>query len=216
MEYIEESPPIYPSESIPEIKVSITQEEPLREYTAEEIKDIAAQTEEIASKHISIPSKYSGNMVIDDKDIINSEGVVVNYGKLWDCDILTKHETAPSIILHEQIHARSISYFELSFYNIYNNIEEASAQLMTEEICKIEGIEIISSYYDEMCDVLRTINKRLKVCDNTYNFAKKLIEVPVTERFDWLSNKMYGILSDDETATLEEYQELAEKLNTLY
>lgn len=216
VEYIEEFPPIYPKESISDIKVSITQEESLREYTAEEIKDIAAQTEEIASKHISIPSKWSGNMVIDDKGIVISEDVVVNYGKLWDCDILTKHETAPSIILHEQIHARSISYFESSFYDTYNNIEEASVQLMTEEICKIEGIEIISSYYDEMCDVLRTINRRLKVCDNTYDFAKKLIEVPVTERLDWLSNKMYDILSHDETATLEEYQDFAEMLNTLY
>ena len=52
--------------------------------------------------------------------------------------------------------------------------------------------------------------------DNTYDFAKKLIEVPVTERLDWLSNKMYDILSHDETATLEEYQDFAEMLNTLY
>ena len=40
--------------------------------------------------------------------------------------------------------------------------------------------------------------------------------MPVTKRLDWLSNEMYDILSRDETATLEEYQELAEMLNTLY
>ena len=216
VEYIEESTSIYPKESVPEIKVSITQKDSQKEYTTEEIESIAAQTEEIVSKHISIPSKWSGNMVIDDKGIVNSEGVVVNYGKLWDCDILTKHETAPAIILHEQIHARSISYYDSSFYDIYRYIEEASVQLMTQEICKIEGIEIIPSYYDEKSDILRTINRRINVCNNTYDFAKKLIEMPVTKRLDWLSNEMYDILSHDETATLEEYQDFAEMLNTLY
>ena len=216
VEYIEESISAYPKESVPEIKVSITQKDSLKEYTTEEIESIATQTEEIVSKHISIPSKWSGKVKISDKGISNSDGTVVYYGKLWDCDILTKHETAPAIILHEQIHARSISYYDSSFYDIYKHIEEASVQFMTQEICKIEGIEIIPSYYDEKSDILRIINRRINVCNNTYDFAKKLIEMPVTKRLDWLSNEMYDILSRDETATLEEYQELAEMLNTLY
>ena len=216
VEYIEESISAYPKESVPEIKVSITQKDSLKEYTTEEIESIATQTEEIVSKHISIPSKWIGKVKIIYKGISNSDGTVVYYGKLWDCDILTKHETAPAIILHEQIHARSISYYDSSFYDIYKHIEEASVQFMTQEICKIEGIEIIPSYYDEKSDILRIINRRINVCNNTYDFAKKLIEMPVTKRLDWLSNEMYDILSRDETATLEEYQELAEMLNTLY
>ena len=216
VEYIETEPLVYTNENLPEMKVSITQENSLKEYSTEEIESIAAQTEEIASKHISTPSKWSGNMIVDDKGIPNPDGTTVNYGKMWGCDILTKHETAPSIILHEQIHARSISYLERKNYRQYRNIEEATVQLMTEEICKVEGIEIISSQYDEMLDVLHIINERVGICNSTYDFAKKLIEMPVTKRLDWLSNKMYDILSHDVTTTVEEYEKLSEMLNILY
>lgn len=216
VEYIETEPLVYTNENLPEMKVSITQENSLKEYSTEEIESIAAQIEEIASKHISTPSKWSGNMIVDDKGIPNPDGTTVNYGKMWGCDILTKHETAPSIILHEQIHARSISYLERKNYRQYRNIEEATVQLMTEEICKVEGIEIISSQYDEMLDVLHIINERVGICNSTYDFAKKLIEMPVTKRLDWLSNKMYDILSHDVTTTVEEYEKLSEMLNILY
>ena len=216
VEYIETEFPIYINENSPEIKVPITQQNSLKEYSTEEIESIAVQTEEIASKHISTPSKWSGNMIVDDKGIQNPDGTTVNYGKMWSCDILTKHETSPAIILHEQIHARSISYCDSSIYNAYRNIEEAAVQLMTEEICKAEGIEIISSKYDEMLDSLRTINDRIGICNSTYDFAKKLIEMPVPKRLDWLSGKMYDTLSHDVTATVEEYQKLSDMLNTLY
>lgn len=216
VEYIEESISAYPKERVPEIKVSITQKDSLKEYMTEEIESIAAQTEEIVSKHISIPSKWSGKMKISDKGISNSDGTVVYYGKLWDCDILTKHETAPAIILHEQIHARSISYFDIDTYRKFANIEEAVIQLMTEEICRYEGIEIIESDYYKIVDALKQIGHYIRIRETDYEFAKFIIEMPVTKRLGWISDNLYDTLGRNTSATIEEYEKWSNLLDLLY
>lgn len=216
VEYIEVSPPTYTEVDIPQMNVDITRADSLRTYSVEEIDDMAAQTEKIASQYIAVPSKWSGKMVIDDEGIINSDGSVTHYGKLWNCDIVTKHETAPAMILHEQIHARSISHYGQEAYLKYGTIEEASVQFVVDEICRKENVEIIESLYDDNVEALRKIGKRIGVYPTDYEFAKCLIEMPVSERLDWLSSSLYDTLSKDPSATLEEYQELADLLNMLY
>lgn len=193
---------------IPQMKLDITQTDSFREYTTEEIEDIAAQTEEIISKHISIPSKWSGDIIVDDE-----RGKT---GKLWDCGILATHTTAPHMILHEQIHARSISYYKQEIYLQYENIEEASVQFMAQEISKMEGIEIIKSQYDEMVDALKQIGRRIDIDKADYDFAKFMVETPVPERLDWLSENLYDILGKDISTTIEEYQKYADLLDMLY
>ncbi|MDE7298719.1 MAG: phage head morphogenesis protein [Lachnospiraceae bacterium] len=214
VEYIEIEPPVLGN--IPEMKVDITRADSFREYSTEEIEEMAKQTEEIVAKHLSIPSKWSGKMVVSDEGIQNSDGSTVRYGKLWNCDIATKHETAPAIILHEQIHARSISYYESQMYEKYNNIEEASVQLLAKKICEKERIEVIPSGYDNIIEALGEIGKRINVNRTEYEFAKDLLQIPVMERLGWLSDNMYAILGSDPTATLEEYQKFSELLDMLY
>lgn len=202
IEYIEVSPPII----APQMEVSITQKDSLREYNDEEINSIAKQTETIVANHIDIPSKWSGNIIVNDKSDM--------FGKLWNCDILTAHETAPHIILHEQIHARSISYYDLKTYIQYQNIEEASVQFIAQEISMREGIEIIASQYDDMVEALRQIGNRIGVFDDGYTFAKALIEMPVTERMGWLETSLYDIMRID--ATIDDYEKMTSLLNMLY
>ena len=214
VEYIEVEPPVFTD--IPQMEVDITHVDSLRAYSTEEVEDIARQTEDIVSRHISTPSMWSGKMVVSDDGIQNSDGHVTYYGKLWNCDILTKHETAPSMIMHEQIHARSISHYGQEIFIQFSNIEEATVQFMTEEICEKEGIEIIPSLYDEMTGALRQIGNRISIYDTDYEFAKMLIEKPVTERLSWLSDKLYAILGSDPTVTPEEYGRLSELLDILY
>lgn len=212
VEYIEVESHVFADTLSP----SITQKDSFREYSTEEIESIAEQTEGIISKHISVPSMWSGNMVIDDNGIKYSDEHVTYYGKMWNCDILTKHETAPAIIIHEQIHARSISYYKPEIYSEYGSIEEASVQLMAEEICKKENIEIISSDYEKLTGALRQIRSHIGIYSTDYEFAKKLIEMPVIERLDWLSEESYAILRNNATTTLEEYQRISELLDILY
>lgn len=202
VEYIEVSPPTI----VPQMEVPITQADSLREYNDEEINSIAKQTESIVANHVDIPSKWSGNITVNDESN--------TFGKLWNCDILTAHKTAPHIILHEQIHARSISYYDILTYSQYQNIEEASVQFMAQEISKREGIEIIVSQYDDMVEALRQIGNRIGVFGDSYSFAKTLIEMPVTERIGWLENNLYDIMRID--ATIDEYEKMTSLLNMLY
>lgn len=122
-------------------------------------------------------------------------------------------ETAPHIILHEQLHAHSISYFDQKTYAQYHGIEEATVQLMTLEISKKEGIKIIESAYDEMVEALRKINQKLKTSKTDYDFAKQLIEMPVTERLDWLEEKAYNYMQTG--GTIEDFQEISDLLDEL-
>lgn len=155
-------------------------------------------------------------MVVDDGGIQNSDGHITHYGKLWECDILTAHSTAPHIILHEQLHARSISYYDGQVYTQYRNIEESAVQLMAEEICIKEGIEVIRSDYDELTEALKQIADRIGILGSYYDFAKILLEIPVEERLGWLSDKLYDTLGSEMNATVEEYEKYSELLNMLY
>lgn len=206
VEYIEVEPPAITD--IPRMQVDITQADSFREYTTEEIERMAVQTEEVISKHIATPSKWSGNVIVDDK-----RGKT---GKLWNCDILATHMTSPHMILHEQIHACSISYYKEEIYFQYENIEEASVQFMAQEISMMEGIESIDSSYDKMVDALRQIGKRMGICKTDYDFAKLMIEMPVPERLDWISENLYAILGKDISVTVEEYQKYSDLLDMLY
>lgn len=183
-------------------------ENSFREYTTKEIETMAEEMDETVSRHIAIPGKWSGRVVVDDE-----RGKT---GKLWSCDILTTHMTAPHLILHEQVHARSISHYGEETYLQYGNIEEASVQFMAQEISSMENIEIIESQYDEMANALRQIGQRMGLYRADYDFAKFMIEMPVVQRLDWISKKLYDILGKDINVTIEEYQKYSDLLDMLY
>ena len=144
-------------------------------------------------------------MVIDPPDRI--------YGKLWNCDISTMSETAPHILLHEQLHARSISYFDTATYAQHWKMEEATVQLAAQEISKIEGIPIIESQYDELADGLRQINADLHLKTSDLEFAKTLLEMPVIDRLNWLDEQISDKMLRG--GTIQEFQTLSELIDML-
>lgn len=213
IEYIEVEP--LTDTDIPQADASAMQEDSngegsFREYTAEEIEAMAEEMDETVSRHISVPGKWSGKVVVED----NRGGA--GYGKMWNCDIKTGHMTAPHILLHEQIHARSVSYYDKNTFPPYRNIEEAAVQFMAQEISRLERIEVIESGYDEMVDVLRKLRKRTEVYQSDYDFAKALIEIPMISRLDWLTELLYGKMRKDESSTLEDYMEVTNLLDILH
>ncbi len=183
-------------------------ESSFREYMVEEIETMAEEMDETASRHISVPGKWSGKVVVEDSR--------AGYGKMWNCDIKTGHMTAPHILLHEQIHARSVSYYDKNIFPPYRNIEEATVQFMAQEISRLEEIEIIESGYDEMVDALRKLRKRTGVYQTDYDFAKALIEIPMINRLDWLTELLYGKMRTNESSTLEDYMEVTNLLDILH
>ena len=43
-----------------------------------------------------------------------------------------------------------------------------------------------------------------------------MIEMPVTERLDWISDNLYATLGRNTKATIEEYENWSDLLNMLY
>lgn len=187
--------------STPEIKLDNMG---LNVYTKDEINSIAKEADRIAGKYVSRASKWSGDIVVNDKI----------YGKLWNCDISTLSKTSGHILLHEQLHSRSVSYFDVETYNNYREIEEASVQLLTQEICKIENIEIPKSAYDSNVDNLRKINSIIKIAKTDFDFATELFEIDLPKRLDWLEDKISSNFNSE--SALETYMLLHELMKSFY
>nr|DAY55298.1 MAG TPA: minor capsid protein [Caudoviricetes sp.] len=192
--------------NVPNIQIKdVNNAESFKKYSDKEIRDISKKMDKLAEKHINNKSKWSGNIVINPPDSV--------YGKLWNCDISTPSETCPHILLHEQIHAHSISYYTPKDYIDNYKIEESSVQLLTQEISDRENIEIIESQYDELVMYLREINQIAKISGNDYEFAVELIETPVPERLSWLEQKIFDIMMKG--GTVDEYRRLTELIEDL-
>ncbi|MBQ8299512.1 MAG: minor capsid protein [Clostridia bacterium] len=173
-------------------------------YSNEEVMQIAKETDSLVNRYVNVSSKWSGNIKIDNNN---------PSAKMWNCDIRTSNITSPHEILHEQLHARSISYYDVQTYIKYQYIEEAVVELLTQEISKIEKIQIISSEYDELCNNLREINTIIKLEDNDLEFAKRLFEIPVEDRLDFLEDRIYDYAK---TKTIGEMQDLNKLMEVLY
>lgn len=64
----------------------------------------------------------------------------------------------------------------------YKNIEEATVELLAQEISKVEHIPITQSEYDYMTNNLKEINKIISLKKNDLEFAKMLFDIPVIDR----------------------------------
>ncbi|MDE5698156.1 MAG: minor capsid protein [Lachnospiraceae bacterium] len=164
-------------------------------YTETEIKQLARETQRLADKHFTArESRWSGNIIFkDDAD--------APAGKEWNCDISTSHSTAKHILLHEQLHAKSVSHYDEDTFLKYRPFEEGPTELLAKEICIRENIPIEESSYDDIVEALRRINHRAHICDSDYEFAIKLYGVELPERRKWLENT---IDENMKSSTLEE------------
>lgn len=189
-------------EEAPEIKSLLKGQE--KRYSEKEIKQMAKEINMIANRHTINKSKWSGKIIISRRR---------TNAKLWNCNIEIESNTSPHTILHEQLHAHSISYFDKETYKKYKRIEEATVELYTKEICKKENIINIKSEYDNWVNNLKKINNKLKIKDNDFDFAKELFNIPVNKRLDFLENEIEQYLKDK---TIDEAIELTNLMEELY
>ena len=174
-------------------------------YSEEQIEKMANEMYEVANKYTENESKWSGNLVLSE-DGLNA--------KHWNCDIALETKNCKHLILHEQLHAHSISYYDKKTYLKCGIIEEASVQLYNQEISKKEKIKIIKSGYDEMVESLRLINKKAEISSNDFEFARQLFHVPLPDRLNWLYDRVYQKMMGK--GNLEEFQELNNILDNFW
>lgn len=175
-------------------------------YTEEEIDDMLLRHEQILDDLPIKKSKWSGKIEYDDSNDMRKQ-----YGKLWSCNIRTSHTTCPHILLHEQLHARSISYYGKDIYKIFKNSEEIAVQFLTQEISVKKGIEIVEGGYEPYIDKLRYLNKKLNLFESDYDFALELFKQPPANRRAWLEEKVYNVAIQYDIETLEKTMDILEE-----
>ncbi len=152
--------------------------------SAAQIESMAKDMDALVGKHTKRPSKWSGN--IDFLD--GSEGYCA--AKEWSCNISARLDIAKHQLIHEHLHARSVSYYDAQTYRLNKSMEELAVEIFAREISKKSDIDIVYSDAYEAVKYLYRINKLAKIAKTDYEFAKQLFEVPVTKRVDWLDEQI--------------------------
>lgn len=200
--FIEKEPPnTYAAAPAPFSNLNENKVEPKRDdATLEKIQEKADKADRIINQYIDIPSKWSGDVKWNDQTRAVS-------AKDWSCDILVQPEADLHNLIHEQLHARSVSYYELATYMANEGIEELSVEFLTQEICKAESVEINHSKAYNLVNSLYIINQTLNLAESDIEFAKMLMKVPLPKRTEWLRRKI--IEHSEDFAT---YNDLIKKL----
>ncbi len=152
--------------------------------SAAQIESMAKDMDALVGKHTKRPSKWSGN--IDFLD--GSEGYCA--AKEWSCNISARLDITKHQLIHEHLHARSVSYYDAQTYRLNKSMEELAVEIFAREISKKSDIDIVYSDAYEGVKYLYRINKLAKIAKTDYEFAKQLFEVPVTKRADWLDEQI--------------------------
>lgn len=173
-----------------------------KEYKESEIYEMADAMNEIAGQYAQNISKWSGKLNITDGGY---------QAKMWNCSISLRFQACNHLILHEMLHARSVSYYDKKTYGYHNKIEEASVQLLNQEISKNKKILIIDSDYDDNAEILRKINRIAKLYESDLDFATALFNIPLPKRLEWLEDKVYENMM--QAGNFEDYQNVNELIN---
>ena len=173
-------------------------------YTQDELNTMAKDANRLIDQYTTKKTRWSGNI------IMNPDG---KNQKLWNCDLNLSDDTAPYIVIHELLHARSISYYDALIYRNNRVIEEATVELLSQIICRERGISIISSDYEEWTVALSKIGKLLGMDEKA--FAKKVFETPPADRLGLLEDMASDIIGlSGSIGTYQKFNEQLKRLET--
>lgn len=104
--------------------------------------------------------------------------------KEWSCDITLREDAGIKTVIHEHLHARSVSHYDIETFIKHKALEEGSVELFAQEICEANEIPYKVSY-KEYIQNLKIINSITKYGDD-FKFAKDLFDIPLPDRYNWL------------------------------
>lgn len=171
--------------------------------TLPQIQEAANKTDVLVSQYTDIPSKWSGKVKWNNKTRAKS-------AKDWNCDILVKPDATLHSLIHEHLHARSVSYSTEPIYKKYKGMEELAVEFFTREICKDSGIEIEYGSRYNLVAAFVYIRQTLKLEETDLAFAQQLLRVPLPERMEWLRRQI--IEHSNDFATYNELMKLWEAI----
>ena len=153
-------------------------------------------------------SKWSG------KTLIKKIGEMKAAGKKKrSCDIWIRENATIKNIIHEHLHARSISRTP-DVYGKHHRIEEAVVELLAEEICKQNGIEFEATYK-------RRTNALKKVADllekeSYFDFSKELMFVDVADRQAWIEEAIKEYKKKHKIKGLQKTKDIESAMKVLF
>jgi len=146
----------------------------------DDLEELSAKIDKALNKYSSRPSKWSGKTIVMTREQMPK----ANGRKEWNCDISLRNNVGMKTVVHEHLHARSVSYFDPKTYLENQNAEEGAVEFYAQEICKKNGVEFRGAY-SEKVKPLHIINNILRNGDR-YSFAKQLFDIPLPSRYNWL------------------------------
>ena len=149
-----------------------------------DLKEATVQLNSLLNGYSKRKSKWSGNVEVLLRE--KMPGVVGR--KNWDCSISLREDANTKTVIHELLHARSVSYYNVKAFQIWREIEEGTVELYAQEICEKNRIAWKGSYLN-IVKKLRAINQILGICENDYDFAKQLFDIEMPNRYNWLISK---------------------------
>lgn len=155
-------------------------------------KDLKALSERIDKAldgYCDRASKWSGATIVMTREQMPR----ANGRKEWNCDISLRDSAEFKTVVHEHLHARSVSYFGPETYLQYQAAEEGTVELFAQEICKKNGVKYKGAY-SEKVQPLWIVNNTLRNGDR-YSFAKQLFDIPLPERYNWLRSEADQLIS---------------------
>ena len=132
-------------------------------------------------------SKWSGKVFVGSKD----EMKYALGQKEWSCDITIREDNTGNLktYIHENLHSRSASHFSSTTFSRSRASEEASVELMSQQICQRAGIAHNSSYVKQT-NALKEIRTILFPQMSEYEYAKEVFDMPEDMRYTNIVNSV--------------------------
>lgn len=154
-----------------------------------DLKELSIKIDKALNQYSERSSKWSGKTVVLTREQLPN----ANGRKEWNCDISLRNNAGIKTVVHEHLHARSVSYFDPQTYLKHQNAEEGTVELFAQEICAKNGVTFKASY-PERVKPLCIINNILRNGDR-YTFAKQLFDIPLPKRYNWLKEQADQLIS---------------------
>ena len=114
--------------------------------------------------------------------------------KEWSCDITIRADAGIKTVIHEHLHARSVSHYNRIAYRRWMNAEEGAVELYAQAICDQNGIEYKASY-SKLVKKLRVVYEMTDDFHDEFSFARAFYEEDLLNRYSWLREKADNIIS---------------------
>lgn len=167
-------------------------------FSDEQLYSITKSADSFLSKYCSRDSLWSGKVFRDDSMTLAGR-------KEYSCDVTLRSDCGVDTIIHELLHARSFSYFkdDVDAVDEFSLLEEGAVELLTQEICKAQGIRYRTAYTEEV-NHLREILTYTKT--DSLDFAQKLFNIDLPKRLEFLEDHFRNYLYNNADVSLEEIE----------